>query len=65
MNEFEIDKHEVRRAFSKAASTYDAAAVLQREVCKRMLEKLDIIKIEPTAPAGCRQRYGLGYAPAG
>jgi malonyl-CoA O-methyltransferase len=47
MNEFEIDKREVRRAFSKAAATYDAAAVLQREVCKRMLEKLDLIKIQP------------------
>lgn len=47
MNEFEIDKREVRRAFSKAATTYDAAAVLQREVCERMLEKLDLIKIRP------------------
>jgi malonyl-CoA O-methyltransferase len=48
MNEFEIDKREVRRAFSKAAATYDAAAVLQREVCIRMLEKLDIIKLQPS-----------------
>lgn len=47
MNEFEIDKREVRRAFSKAATSYDAAAVLQREVCTRMLEKLDVIKIRP------------------
>lgn len=47
MNEFEIDKREVRRAFSKAATTYDAAAVLQREVCMRMLEKLDVIKLQP------------------
>jgi len=47
MNEFEIDKREVRRAFSKAATSYDAAAVLQREVCNRMLEKLDIIKLQP------------------
>ena len=47
MNEFEIDKREVRRAFSKAAETYDAAAVLQREVCVRMLEKLDFIKLAP------------------
>jgi malonyl-CoA O-methyltransferase len=47
MNEFEIDKREVRRAFSKAATTYDAAAVLQREVCTRMLEKLDVIKMRP------------------
>jgi malonyl-CoA O-methyltransferase len=47
MNEFEIDKRAMRRAFSKAATHYDASAVLQREVCTRMLEKLDIIKIKP------------------
>ncbi|BCK88553.1 malonyl-[acyl-carrier protein] O-methyltransferase [Sideroxyarcus emersonii] len=47
MNEFEIDKRQMRRAFSRAATRYDAAAVLQREVCIRMLEKLDIIKIQP------------------
>jgi malonyl-CoA O-methyltransferase len=48
MNEFEIDKREVRRAFSKAAAHYDATAVLQREVCSRMLERLEIIKLQPT-----------------
>ncbi len=47
MNEFEIDKKQVRRAFSRAASDYDAAAVMQREVCTRMLEKLDYIKLQP------------------
>ena len=47
MNEFKIDKKQVRRAFSRAAPSYDAAAVLQREVCVRMLEKLDIIKLQP------------------
>ena len=47
MNEFEIDKKQVRRAFSRAASDYDAAAVMQREVCIRMLEKLDYIKQQP------------------
>lgn len=47
MNEFEIDKHRVRRAFSRAARDYDAAAVLQREVCQRMLERLDYIKLQP------------------
>lgn len=47
MNEFEIDKKQVRRAFSRAAAEYDAAAVLQREVCVRMLEKLDYIKLRP------------------
>ena len=47
MNEFEIDKCEVRRAFNRAAAGYDAAAVLQREVCARMLERLDYIKLQP------------------
>ena len=48
MNEFEINKREVRRAFNKAAAHYDATAVLQREVCSRMLERLDYIKLQPT-----------------
>ncbi len=48
MSEFEIDKRAMRNAFSKAATQYDAAAVLQREVCTRMLEKLDLVKIKPT-----------------
>lgn len=48
MNEFEIDKREVRRAFSRAAADYDAAAVLQREVCGRMLERLDYVKLQPS-----------------
>ena len=48
MNEFEIDKKQVRRSFSRAAQDYDAAAVLQREVCTRMLEKLGYIKLQPS-----------------
>ena len=47
MNEFEIDKRAMRRAFNRAAADYDEAAVLQREVCKRMLERLEYIKLHP------------------
>lgn len=47
MDEFLIDKREVRRAFSRAAGDYDAAAVVQREVCKRMLENLDYVRLQP------------------
>ena len=47
MNEFIIDKCQVRRAFNRAAEHYDAAAVLQREVCSRMLERLEYIKQQP------------------
>ncbi|WP_422505753.1 malonyl-ACP O-methyltransferase BioC [Stenotrophomonas sp. GZD-301] len=38
-----FDPHHVRRAFSRAASRYDAAAALQREVAKRLLESLDYL----------------------
>jgi len=60
MNEFEIDKREVRRAFNRAAADYDAAAVLQREVCERMLERLDYIKLKPARilDAGCGTGWG-------
>ncbi|MBI5438511.1 MAG: malonyl-ACP O-methyltransferase BioC [Nitrosomonadales bacterium] len=47
MNDFLIDKRRMRRAFNRAAAGYDAAAVLQREVCARMLERLDYIKLQP------------------
>jgi malonyl-CoA O-methyltransferase len=60
MNEFEIDKQAVRRAFSRAAGQYDAAAVLQREVCSRMLERLDLVKLQPARvlDAGCGTGWG-------
>ncbi len=47
MDEYLIDKRMMRRAFSRAAAGYDASAVLQREVCKRMLERLDFIRLKP------------------
>lgn len=43
----QFDKHALRRAFERAAPTYDAAAVLQHEVCRRMDERLDLIKLQP------------------
>jgi malonyl-CoA O-methyltransferase len=47
--ELHVDKRELRRAFERAAASYDAAAVLQHEVCARMLERLAYIKLEPRA----------------
>ncbi|MDO8291712.1 MAG: malonyl-ACP O-methyltransferase BioC [Gallionella sp.] len=47
MNDFAIDKKMMRLAFSRAAPDYDATAVLQREVCTRMLERLDYVKLQP------------------
>lgn len=50
-----IDKRRLRESFEKAAPDYDAAAVLQHEVCRRMLSRLEFIKLKPTAilDAGC------------
>ncbi len=42
-----ISKHKIRRAFDRAANSYDDAAVLQKEVCQRLLDKLDYIKLSP------------------
>ncbi|MEN8213340.1 MAG: malonyl-ACP O-methyltransferase BioC [Pseudomonadota bacterium] len=42
-----IDKQHARRAFSRAAGSYDEAAVLQREVGQRMLERLDYMRVQP------------------
>ena len=44
---FALDKRLARRSFERAAATYDAAAVLQNEVCRRMLARLEYIKLEP------------------
>ncbi len=60
MDAYEIDKRAMRRAFSRAAAHYDAAAVLQREVRKRMLEQLDYIRLQPLCvlDAGCGTGWG-------
>jgi len=42
-----VDRRQVRRNFARAAASYDEAAVLQREIGKRMLERLDYVRIEP------------------
>jgi malonyl-CoA O-methyltransferase len=47
MNAQHINKHKVRRAFDRAAAGYDEAAVLQQEVCSRLLQRLDYIRLSP------------------
>lgn len=50
-----IDKRKLRDAFEKAAPGYDAAAVLQHEVCRRMLSRLELVNLLPDSilDAGC------------
>jgi biotin biosynthesis protein BioC len=45
--DYVLDRAEVRRAFDQAAASYDAHAVLQREVCDRLLARLDYVKLAP------------------
>ena len=42
-----LDRRRVRQAFDRAADSYDDAAVLQKEVCSRLLEKLDVVNLKP------------------
>ena len=46
-NPYLLDKRKTRQGFERAADTYDANAVLQREVGNRLLERLDFIKLQP------------------
>lgn len=52
----------MRRAFGRAAATYDAAAVLQREVGARMQSRLDYVKLAPgrVLDAGCGTGEAMG-----
>jgi malonyl-CoA O-methyltransferase len=42
-----FNQADVRRSFDRAAERYEQFAVLQNEVCNRLLEKLDVVKITP------------------
>lgn len=48
-DEFFLDPRLVRRSFDRASRTYDAAAVVQSEIRARLLERLDIVRLEPQA----------------
>lgn len=52
---FELDAAEVRRSFDRAAQQYERNAPLQREVRERLLEKLELVKLDPVRvlDAGC------------
>lgn len=46
-DEFYLDPARVRRSFDKAATGYDAAAAVATEIRNRLLERLDLVKLQP------------------
>ena len=56
----EFEKRNVRRSFERSAATYDAAAVLQREVERRMFERLDYVKLAPATVLDAGSGTGTG-----
>lgn len=57
-----IDRRHVRQAFGRAAMTYEAHAVLQDEVQKRLLERLDDLPLEPQRVLDVGAGTGRGTA---
>lgn len=50
-----LDTGVVRRAFDRASPGYDSSAILQEEVRSRLLERLDLVNLDPAVAvdAGC------------
>ena len=48
MTTSKINKRRLRDDFSQAANSYDAAAVAQHVICDRTLERVDMLKLQPT-----------------
>ena len=42
-----VDTRQLRRDFELAAQDYDSVAVLQNEICERLLARLELIKLAP------------------
>ncbi len=55
VDHYHIDKARVRASFGRAASSYDASAVLQKQVREEMLSRLDLVTLKPLTilDAGC------------
>lgn len=62
MDAFRLDARQVRRAFGRAARQGADAAALQREVERRMLERLEYMRLLPrrVLDAGCGTGRGIG-----
>ena len=55
-----LEKQRVRASFDAAAEHYDDVAVLQREVGNRILERLDLVKLQPATILDIGAGTGVG-----
>ncbi|MCK9531673.1 MAG: malonyl-ACP O-methyltransferase BioC [Gammaproteobacteria bacterium] len=46
-DDYQVSHRAVRHSFDQAAAAYDEAAVLQREVADRLLERLELVRLAP------------------
>lgn len=44
---YRLETGKTRKGFDRAAHSYDDAAILQREIGDRLLERLDLVKLQP------------------
>jgi len=59
---FDVDLARVRRSFGRSAREYDAAALLQARVRDELLERLDLVRLEPAVVLD--MGAGTGHAAA-
>lgn len=55
-----LDRQRVRASFDRASVSYEAASVLQDRVRHELLERLDLLKLEPNAVVDLGAGTGLG-----
>lgn len=60
--ELEVDKRRVRAAFGRAAGSYDQVTVLQREVGRRVLDRLGLVRVQPDSILDLGAGTGHGMA---
>lgn len=55
-----LEKQRVRASFDAAAEQYDDAAVLQREIGQRIIERLELVKLQPATILDLGAGTGVG-----
>lgn len=60
-NQQSLDKRQIEKQFSRAASSYNQAAVLQKQIIEQLVEKLDELSLTPKniVDLGCGTGLGL------